>query len=61
MKTERAMTANITVYGADWCRDCRRTKQYLAKNDIPHSWIDVEANADKIETVMRRMTDGDLI
>jgi mycoredoxin len=47
------MTAEITVYGADWCGDCRRTKRYLVSNDIAYTWVDVEANPDEIETVMK--------
>jgi glutaredoxin len=47
------MTSEIKVYGADWCRDCRRTKLYLMKNDIAHAWVDIEANPDEIATVMR--------
>ena len=47
------MTNEITVYGADWCGECRRTKQYLVKNDIAYTWVDVEANPDEIETVMK--------
>ena len=47
------MTAEITVYGADWCGDCRRTKQYLVKNDIAYVWVDVEANPGEIATVMK--------
>jgi glutaredoxin-like protein len=46
------MTTEITMYGADWCADCRRAKQYLEKHEIPYTWIDVEANPDQIETVM---------
>jgi mycoredoxin len=47
------MTAGMTVYGADWCGDCRRTKQYLVKNDIAYTWVDVEANPDEMATVMK--------
>lgn len=47
------LTVGITVYGADWCGDCRRTKQYLVKNDIAYTWVDVEANPDEIATVMK--------
>jgi mycoredoxin len=47
------MTAGMTVYGADWCGDCRRTKQYLVKNDIAYTRVDVEANPDEIATVMK--------
>lgn len=47
------MPTEITMYGADWCGDCRRTKQYLAKNEISYTWVDVEANPDEIATVMK--------
>jgi len=46
------MTTEITMYGAQWCGDCRRAKRYLESNDIPYSWVDLEANPDEIETVM---------
>jgi mycoredoxin len=52
-ESRRSMTADITIYGADWCGDCRRAKQYLAKNEIAYAWVDVEANPEEIETVMR--------
>ncbi|GMR02387.1 MAG: mycoredoxin [Acidimicrobiia bacterium] len=47
------MTTEITMYGAQWCGDCRRAKRYLETNDIPYSWIDLEANPDEIATVMK--------
>ena len=39
-------TDTITMYGADWCRDCRRTEALL--NDLGVDWmkVDVEASAD---------------
>ncbi|MGC8779292.1 MAG: glutaredoxin family protein, partial [Anaerolineae bacterium] len=30
------------VYGATWCPDCRRSKQFLAENRIQYTWIDIE-------------------
>jgi glutaredoxin len=35
--------ATLTVYGADWCRDCRRSKRILAERGIAFAWIDVAA------------------
>jgi glutaredoxin-like protein len=35
--------ADITVYGADWCSDCRRSKSLLDREGVPYRWIDVEA------------------
>ena len=34
--------ANITVYGAYWCPDCRRSKQFLGEHQISYEWVDVE-------------------
>ncbi len=33
---------NITVYGAHWCPDCRRSKQFLGEHQIPYDWVDIE-------------------
>ena len=33
--------AIITVYGADWCGDCRRTKTFLLEQNIPFTWLDI--------------------
>jgi glutaredoxin len=35
--------ATITVYGADWCRDCRRSKRLLAERGVAFDWVDVSA------------------
>ncbi len=32
----------ITVYGAHWCPDCRRSKQFLGEQQIPYIWVDIE-------------------
>lgn len=32
----------ITVYGAYWCPDCRRAKQFLGEFQFPYRWIDIE-------------------
>ena len=33
---------NITVYGAPWCPDCRRAKQFLGEQRMPYDWIDID-------------------
>ncbi|QUW19484.1 glutaredoxin domain-containing protein [Agrococcus sp. Marseille-Q4369] len=35
-------TRTIRVYGADWCRDCRRTKQQLDGLEVAYDYIDLE-------------------
>jgi len=32
----------ITVYGAFWCPDCHRSKQFLGEHQIPYHWVDIE-------------------
>ncbi len=34
--------AEIKVYGAPWCPDCRRSKQFLGEQRIPFDWIDID-------------------
>jgi len=45
---------NITLYGADWCADCRRAKSYLKKNNINFKFIDVDIDehaTQKVESI----------
>ena len=35
---------DITVYGAFWCPDCRRSKSFLGEHQIPYNWVDIEEN-----------------
>ena len=44
----------ITVYSADWCGDCRRSKRLLAKLNVAYNLIDVETDltaADKVREI----------
>ncbi|HXG35740.1 MAG TPA: FAD-dependent oxidoreductase, partial [Dehalococcoidia bacterium] len=34
--------ADIKVYGAPWCPDCRRAKQFLGEQRIAYDWIDID-------------------
>lgn len=46
--------ATITVYGADWCSDCRRSKKFLQDNSIPFNWVDTDANQEAEEFVKQK-------
>jgi thioredoxin reductase (NADPH) len=37
--------ADITVYGAPWCSDCKRAKKFLGEQRIHYHWVDVEQDA----------------
>jgi thioredoxin reductase (NADPH) len=34
--------SGITVYGAPWCPDCRRTKAFLGEHRVAYEWIDID-------------------
>jgi thioredoxin reductase (NADPH) len=38
------MNTSITVYGAYWCPDCRRSKRFLSEHQIAYNWVDIEQN-----------------
>ena len=44
---------NIVIYGADWCSDCRRAKQFMDEHNIQFEWIDIEVNEEARETVKK--------
>lgn len=44
----------ITVYGAYWCPDCRRSKQFLGEHQIPYAWVDIEQNPEAERFVIER-------
>lgn len=46
------MSAEITMYGAEWCGDCRRSKRFLDSNNVSYNYIDVEADASASDKVI---------
>lgn len=47
----------ITVYGAFWCPDCRRSKQFLGEHQIPYNWVNIEEDPEAEQRVIE-MNDG---
>ena len=45
-------STTIVVYGADWCGDCRRAKQFLNQLGISFEWIDIDCNRKAEEFVI---------
>jgi len=43
----------ITVYGAHWCPDCRRSKQFLGEHQIPYNWVDIDEDKGGEEFVIK--------
>ena len=48
---------NITVYGAPWCPDCTRAKQFLGEQRVRYSWIDIDQNEDA-RAYVQEVNDG---
>ena len=44
--------SNITMYGAEWCGDCRRSKKFLDSNNVSYNYIDGEADASASDKVI---------
>lgn len=47
----------ITVYGAHWCPDCRRSKQFLGEHQIPYAWVNIEEDGEAEQMVLA-LNDG---
>ncbi len=46
--------ADITVYGAHWCPDCRGSKQFLGEHQIPYNWVDIEEDSEAEQFVIQK-------
>jgi thioredoxin reductase (NADPH) len=44
----------ITLYGAHWCPDCRRSKQFLGEHQIAYNWVDIEQDPEAEQLVIRK-------
>lgn len=44
---------SLTVYGATWCSDCKRTKKFLGEQRVHYNWVDVEQDAEGLALVER--------
>ena len=42
----------LLVYSADWCRDCREAKRFLAKHSIPYKEINIESEPGAAQEVI---------
>ena len=47
----------ITVYGAPWCPDCKRAKQFLGEQRVRYDWIDIDQDEEARQRV-QELNDG---
>jgi glutaredoxin len=52
-----ANQTEILMYGALWCGDCRRAKQFFDKHNVAYRWIDLEQNPQEV-AVVHKYNDG---
>ena len=50
--------AEIQVYGAPWCPDCRRSKKFLGEQRVDYDWIDIDQDADGLRFVEELQNGG---
>jgi thioredoxin reductase (NADPH) len=43
----------VDVYGAPWCPDCKRTKQFLNEQRFPYRWFDIDQDEQAREYVQQ--------
>ena len=43
--------AEVTVYGAPWCPDCRRAKKFLGEQRVAYDWVDIDRDAEGLRIV----------
>jgi thioredoxin reductase (NADPH) len=50
--------AEITVYGAPWCPDCKRSKKFLSEHRVPYQWVDIDRDAEALSYVEQVQNGG---
>ncbi|MGB0388582.1 MAG: mycoredoxin [Ardenticatenaceae bacterium] len=51
------MSTDITVYGAYWCPDCRRSKRFLSEHQVSYKWVDIEQD-EAAQAYVEQVNDG---
>ena len=44
--------SSITMYGAEWCSDCRRSKKLLDEKGVAYEYIDLETVPEAAEAAL---------
>jgi thioredoxin reductase (NADPH) len=53
--------ADIRLYGASWCPDCRRAKKFLADQRVEYEWHDIETDPDGARIVQEHNDGNNII
>jgi thioredoxin reductase (NADPH) len=44
-------STELTVYGAPWCGDCKRSKKFLGEQRVHYNWVDVDQDPQGLAVV----------
>lgn len=55
--TDTTPQPRLTLYGTPWCKDCKRSKAFLAEQRIPYTLVDIEEDAEAMAFV-EKVNDG---
>jgi thioredoxin reductase (NADPH) len=44
---------HLILYGTNWCKDCKRSKQFLGEQRIHYDYVDVDKDADALAYVVQ--------
>lgn len=50
--------AELKVYGAPWCPDCRRSKAFLSEHRLDYDWIDIDQDPEALAYVEELQNGG---
>jgi thioredoxin reductase (NADPH) len=50
--------AQVSVYGAPWCPDCKRAKRFLAEQRVAYDWVDIDQDSAGLQHVEELQNGG---
>lgn len=50
--------ADVKVYGAPWCPDCKRTKKFLGEQRVHYDWHDIDRDTEALRFVEELQNGG---
>ncbi len=48
---------NITMYGTDWCSDCKRAKKFFGEQRVQYTFVDIDSNPEG-RAIVERANNG---
>ena len=44
---------SITMYGTNWCQDCKQAKKFFGEHRVAYNFVDVDQDTDGLQIVER--------